>query len=69
MTPDHVAGVSSSVPVVSVRSVHQFLARIVASTASPGRWLTELMDEADDIWDLSDDDDLGYVSAPTNGIA
>ena len=64
MTTDRRDAVSPPGRLVSVGSVQQLFAKIVAFPASPGRWLSDLMDEADDIWDLVDDDDLGSVSFP-----
>lgn len=64
MTIDRRDAVSPSLRRVSVGGVQQLLAKIVALPVSPGRWLSELMDDADDIWDLVDDDDIGSVSFP-----
>jgi hypothetical protein len=64
VTIDRRDGVSPSSRLVSVGGVQHLLAKIVALPVSPGRWLSDLMDEADDIWDLVDDDDLGSVSFP-----
>ena len=64
MTVDRRGAVSLPGRLVSVGAVHQLLTKIVALPASPGRWLSDLMDEADDIWDLVDDDDLGPISFP-----
>jgi hypothetical protein len=64
VTTDRRDAVSPPAHVVSVGTVQHLFAKIVALPASPGRWLSDLMDEADDIWDLADDDDLGSVSFP-----
>jgi hypothetical protein len=64
VTIDPRDAVSPSLRRVSVGGVQQLFAKIVALPVSPGRWLSDLMDDADDIWDLVDDDDLGSVSLP-----
>jgi len=64
VTADRRETVSPPARLVSVGTVQQLFAKIVALPVSPGRWLSDLMDEADDIWDLVDDDDLGSVSFP-----
>lgn len=62
MTTDPADAVSPSARRVSVGIVNTMVARLLALPASPGRWLSDLMDEADEVWDLCDDDDLGGVT-------
>jgi hypothetical protein len=57
VTADPAGAVSRSKVEVSVAFVHQLLAWIITFPASPGRWLSNLVDEADEIWELADDDD------------
>jgi len=64
VTIDPRHAVSPSPRLVSIGGVQQLFAKIVAIPASPGRWLSDLMDDADDIWDLVDDDDIGSVTFP-----
>jgi hypothetical protein len=71
VTADPADAVSSPSRWVSVPIVNTLVARLLAVPAAPGRWLSDLMDDADDVWDLFDDEDLGgaSVSGRVNGIA
>ena len=62
MTSDPAGAVSLPLWQVSVGLVRNLLARIVTLPATPARWLSDLMDEADDLWDLVDDDEVGCIS-------
>ena len=69
MTTNQPDAVSRPTGLVSGAFVRNMVAKILTLPTSPGRWLSDLMDEADDIWDLIDDDDVGIsVTGPVNGL-